>query len=35
MLSLGWRFNADRMVMDYVVNGSLPSAGGSSCAMPK
>jgi starch phosphorylase len=35
MLSLGWRFNADRMVMDYVVNSYLPSAGGQSCVMPK
>ena len=34
MRSLGWRFNADRMVMDYVMNGYLPAAGGLSCAMP-
>jgi len=28
MRTLGWRFNADRMVMDYVRNGYLPAAGG-------
>jgi starch phosphorylase len=33
MLSLGWRFNADRMVMDYVTHCYLPSAGGVSCVM--
>ncbi len=33
MRSLGWRFNADRMVMDYVVNAYLPAAGGLSCQM--
>lgn len=33
--SLAWRFNADRMVMDYVQNGYLPAAGGLSCLMPK
>lgn len=31
--SLAWRFNADRMVMDYVTNCYLPAAGGVSCAM--
>jgi starch phosphorylase len=31
--SLGWRFNADRMVMDYVQNAYLPAAGGVSCLM--
>jgi starch phosphorylase len=31
--SLGWRFNADRMVMDYVRTGYLPAAGGTSCRM--
>jgi starch phosphorylase len=31
--SLVWRFNADRMVMDYAVHGYLPAAGGASCAM--
>jgi starch phosphorylase len=29
--TLGWRFNADRMVMDYVRNCYLPAAGGLSC----
>ena len=31
--TLGWRFNADRMVMDYVGRSYLPSAGGTSCRM--
>jgi starch phosphorylase len=31
--TLGWRFNADRMVMDYVCEGYLPAAGGLSCEM--
>ena len=31
--TLGWRFNADRMVMDYVSNMYVPSAGGLSCEM--
>ena len=31
--TLGWRFNADRMVMDYVRTGYLPAAGGLSCEM--
>jgi starch phosphorylase len=31
--SLGWRFNADRMVMDYVRYCYLPAAGGVSCRM--
>ena len=31
--TLGWRFNADRMVMDYVRSGYLPAAGGESCQM--
>jgi starch phosphorylase len=30
--TLGWRFNADRMVMDYVRHCYLPAAGGLSCA---
>ena len=34
MKTLGWRFNADRMVMDYVLNSYLPAALGTSCAMP-
>ena len=29
--TLGWRFNADRMVMDYVLNCYIPAAGGTSC----
>jgi starch phosphorylase len=33
--SLGWRFNADRMVMDYVQTSYLPAAGGVSCAMSR
>jgi len=28
--SLGWRFNADRMVMDYVQQCYIPAAGGKS-----
>jgi len=31
--TLGWRFNADRMVMDYVQRCYLPAAGGLSCEM--
>jgi len=27
-LTLGWRFSADRMVMDYVLKGYIPAAGG-------
>ncbi len=33
MRTLGWRFNADRMVMDYAQNCYLPASGGQSCAM--
>ena len=33
--SLAWRFNADRMVMDYVQNSYLPAAGGLVCQMPR
>ncbi len=33
--TLAWRFNADRMVMDYVKNCYLPAAGGVSCSMPR
>jgi starch phosphorylase len=29
--TLGWRFNADRMVMDYVKETYIPAAGGLSC----
>jgi glycogen phosphorylase len=31
--TLGWRFNSDRMVMDYVRRCYLPGAGGLSCDM--
>lgn len=31
--TLGWRFNADRMVMDYVRKSYVPAAGGLSCSM--
>jgi starch phosphorylase len=31
--SLGWRFNADRMVKDYVKTSYLPAGGGLSCQM--
>ena len=29
--TLGWRFSADRMVMDYVLRTYIPAAGGTSC----
>ncbi|WLT31272.1 alpha-glucan family phosphorylase [Geothrix sp. PMB-07] len=32
--TLAWRFNADRMVQDYVEHLYLPAAVGSSCQMP-
>ena len=32
--TLGWRFNADRMVMDYTLKCYLPAAGGTSSSMP-
>ena len=32
--TLAWRYNADRMVMDYVEQCYLPAAGGESCRMP-
>lgn len=32
--TLGWRFNADRMVMDYTLKAYVPAAGGTSCEMP-
>jgi starch phosphorylase len=35
LVSLAGRFNADRMVMDYVTNCYIPAAGLSSCAMPQ
>jgi starch phosphorylase len=28
--SMGWRFSADRMVMDYVEKAYIPAAGGTS-----
>jgi len=31
--SLGWRFNADRMVMDYTLKCYVPAAGGTSSNM--
>ncbi len=31
--TLGWRYNSDRMVMDYVRSAYLPAAGGVSCEM--
>ncbi len=31
--TLGWRFSAERMVKDYVVNTYIPAAGGISCQM--
>jgi len=33
MRSLGWRFNADRQVMDYVLKCYIPAAGGVSSDM--
>ncbi len=33
--TMGWRFNTDRMVMDYTRECYLPAAGTQSCAMPK
>ena len=29
--TLGWRFSAERMVMDYVLKAYIPAAGGTSC----
>ena len=34
MRTLAWRYNADRMVMDYVEECYLPAAGGETCRMP-
>jgi starch phosphorylase len=31
--TLGWRFNADRMVMDYTLKCYVPAAGGTSSDM--
>lgn len=33
--TLGWRFNADRMVMDYTKHAYIRAAGGLSCDMPR
>jgi starch phosphorylase len=32
--TLGWRFNANRMVMDYTLKCYIPAAGGTSSDMP-
>ena len=32
--TLGWRFSADRMVMDYVMRAYIPAAGGTSSSDP-
>jgi starch phosphorylase len=32
--TLAWRYNADRMVIDYVRECYLPAAGGETCRMP-
>ena len=31
--TLGWRFNADRMVMDYALHCYVPAGGGTSCSV--
>ena len=31
--TLGWRFNSDRMVMDYAIHAYLPAGGGQPCMM--
>lgn len=33
--TLGWRFNTDRMVIDYTRECYLPAAGAQTCAMPR
>jgi starch phosphorylase len=33
--TLGWRFNADRMVKDYTLKCYIPAAGGTSSTMPR
>jgi glycogen phosphorylase len=33
--TLAWRYNADRMVMDYVRECYLPAAGADTCRMPR
>jgi len=34
IVSMAWKFNADRMVMDYLLNCYLPAGGGLSMQMP-
>jgi starch phosphorylase len=33
--TMGWKFNSDRMVMDYVTTSYLPAAGGLYCDMTR
>jgi starch phosphorylase len=33
--TLGWRFSANRMVIDYVLNAYIPAAGGTSSAVAR
>jgi glycogen phosphorylase len=33
--TLGWRFSADRMVMDYTLKSYIPAAGGTSSDMSR
>ena len=33
--TLGWRFSADRMVIDYVLKFYIPAAGGTSCEVAR
>ena len=33
--TLGWRFSADRMVMDYTLKSNIPAAGGTSSDMSR
>ncbi|MCE9582992.1 MAG: alpha-glucan family phosphorylase [Planctomycetes bacterium] len=33
IMSMAWRFNSDRMVMDYMLQGYLPACGGVSSSM--
>jgi len=35
LVSLAWRFNANRMVLDYARECYIPAAGGESCGMGK
>ncbi|HEY0782151.1 MAG TPA: hypothetical protein VGE98_06850, partial [Thermoanaerobaculia bacterium] len=32
--TLAWRYNADRMVIDYLERCYLPASGGETCRMP-